>query len=516
MRPPSGRTTDPGVIPDQLSGGPHFAAFTEHYIKQTKGRWAGRPLILEGWEREFWWEALELDPTTGLRVYREVGLGLPTKNGKSTQASAGAHYGLVADGEAEPEVYIGAASQKQAGIVLGQCRTMGLRSPALARLVTVQQHRILCPRNGGIMRALASDGGLQHGLNPSWNVLDEIHAHKNDGLFLALTKSGAAREQSLTNWITTAGPDEPGLLASLYGQMFAGTGELEKRDGLLIYRDKPNGTLIFWYGASREDDPDDPAVWRKVNPASWLQDGVWLRQQHDRMVARGDLLGWRIYHLNQFAGTTTSWLPPRAFGLSANMELELNPRMPVGVGVFETPDRSGAAIAIVQRQGEHFVARVEFADPDATTGRVSRLHLRTRLTAIRKEYPKPAAVDEETKRPIPGPAIAFERWHFEETADELDAAGLNMVDFGQLATTMGPASTKAYELITTKRLAHLGEPKLTQQVESSQAVLTDRGMRVVPSRNALVPNHGAIALIMGVAMASLPTPGVRGVMADWG
>ncbi len=86
------------MVPDALSGGPHFAAFCERYIERTKGRWARQPLILEDWQREFWWEALEIDPATGLRVYSEVGLGIPTKNGKSTMASAGGLYFLVADG----------------------------------------------------------------------------------------------------------------------------------------------------------------------------------------------------------------------------------------------------------------------------------------------------------------------------------------------------------------------------------------------------------------------------------
>jgi hypothetical protein len=31
--------------------------------------------------------------------------------------------------------------------------------------------------------------------------------------------------------------------------MFSGTGELEVRGSLLVYRDRINGTLIYWYGA---------------------------------------------------------------------------------------------------------------------------------------------------------------------------------------------------------------------------------------------------------------------------
>ena len=89
----------------------------------SPGRWAREPLRLEDWQRDFWWEALEVDPVTGLQVYSEVGLGLPRKNGKSVQASAAGLSFLVADGEAEPEVYVAAAARNQARIVLGHSRS---------------------------------------------------------------------------------------------------------------------------------------------------------------------------------------------------------------------------------------------------------------------------------------------------------------------------------------------------------------------------------------------------------
>jgi len=124
------------------------------------------PLVLEDWQRDFCREALEIDPATGLRIYTEVSLGLPRKNGKSMQAAAAAHYFLVADGEPEPEVYVAAAARNQAGIVLGQSRRMAQQSPRLSRHVTVRTTLIECPRNGGIMRSLSADAALQHGLNP--------------------------------------------------------------------------------------------------------------------------------------------------------------------------------------------------------------------------------------------------------------------------------------------------------------------------------------------------------------
>ncbi|MEO8510889.1 MAG: hypothetical protein ABI534_06555 [Chloroflexota bacterium] len=35
------------MVPDALTGGPHFGAYCERYIRHTKGRWAGRPLIFD-------------------------------------------------------------------------------------------------------------------------------------------------------------------------------------------------------------------------------------------------------------------------------------------------------------------------------------------------------------------------------------------------------------------------------------------------------------------------------------
>lgn len=509
------------MVPDALSGGPHFAAFCERYIRHTKGRWAGQPLVFEEWQREFWWEALELDPATGLRIYSEVGLGIPRKNGKSTMASAAAHYFLIADGEAEPEVYIGAAARNQAGIVLGQARTMAHRSPRLLDRVVVRRYYIESPRNGGIMRALASDGALQHGLNPSANIIDELHAHKDAGLYTALTTGTGAREQPFTLWISTAGPAGQGILAELYASMFEGTGELERRDALLIYRDRANGVLIYWYGAPRDADIEDPAVWRAANPMSWLRDGPYLAGQYARLRARGALLAWRMYHLNQFAGVEESWLPDGAWATCADARLQngepehaLRTNLPLGVGVFKAAHSDAAAIVVAQRQAERVVLRSRTFGAEAATGRVSTEAMRRYLRDLRAEYPLPQAADARTKRPLPGPAIAFEKWSFSESAGELEQEGLTMVDFPQHAGTMGPASTMAFELATTGRLIHDEDPVLAEHVAATSALLTDRGMKVVPRREGPRRNHAAIAMVMAIAMAmqEAPKPGPSRLM----
>ena len=498
------------MVPDDRSGGPHFAKFTETYCRHTKGRWAGRPVILEGWQREFWWEALEIDPATGLRVYNEVVLGLPRKNGKSTIAAAGGLYGLTAEGEAEPEVYVGAAARAQAGIVMGQSRAMAMRSPRLLDHLLVRRYYLEAPGSGGIMRALSSDGGLQHGLNPSWFIGDELHAHKNPDLWIAMTTGGGAREQPITVGITTAGIAEDGLLGMLYAQIHSGsTGTIEKRPGLTIYRDRDAGFLGWWYGADPDDDIADPAVWLRVNPASWLQDGRYLRQQFTKLRDRGQLIEWKRFHLNMMVGVEDQWLPEGAWAKCLS-SLTLDPTLPIGVGIDKGQTGDLSAVVIVQRQGESLVVRSRVFPPNAATGHVNTEAIRQHLRDLREAYPLPAMRDDKTHRPVPGPAFAYDRWAFSESAETLDDEGLNMVDFPQYAATMGPASTITYEAIVNGRLAHDGDPVLAEHVRNTTAVLTERGMKVTkPKKMTPRKNDACIAMVMGTAMAMQDAPVVR-------
>ncbi len=501
---------------DPFLGGERFCAYGEKYVRHTKGRWAGRPLIYEGWQREFWLEALEVDPDTGLRIYNQAGLGLPRKNTKSTMAS---HAGLFfldpyGEGENEPEVLVAAAAKGQAGIVMGQSISMVRRSPLLLDRFWPSKFRIECALNGGVMRSLSSAAALQHGLNPSLGLIDELHAHDDDGaLFTALTTGGGAREQPFTFWFSTAGVAGQGVLDDLYESMFSGTGTLEVRnDGtLLIYRDRVNGILIFWYGAPRDADIEDPAVWRACNPISYLQDCRYLGQQFGLLKARGALLEWRRYHLNQFVGFEDTWLREGAWS-STKGDLALDVALPIGVGIDRSPDGELGAIVVAQRQGDRVVVRSQVFAPESATGMASTEAMRGHLRALRAEYPLAQSRDEKTKRALAGPAYAFDRLAFGESAEMLEQDGLAMVDVPMTAAVMGPPSTQTYELITTGRLVHDDDPILALHVANTTAVLTDRGMKVTRSKHGSTrPNVAAVAMVRAVAMAMLevPTPFVR-------
>lgn len=513
------------MVPDALTGGPRFAAFCEKYIRHTKGRWAGRPFILEDWQREFWWEALEVDPRTGLRIYQEVGLGLPRKNGKSVMASAAGHYFLVADGEAEPEVYAAAAARNQAGIVLGQARRMALQSPALLRHVAVRAHLLECPRNGGIMRALSADAALQHGLNPSANIIDELHAHKNGDLYTALTTGTGAREQPFTLWITTGGEDAS-FMWDLVDTMETGPGTLEDRGALRIYRDRTNGVLIWWYGAPAGADIHDPTVWRACNPASWLQDGHTLEREHGRLLARGAMPEWRMYHLNQRSVGSDAWMAPGLWASRAG-EVALDPREPAFTCVRVGHGHQHAAMVTAQVQrvdgrrvalnregrpvlgpGDRVVIQTKTYAADGTGGQVSLADIERDIAALRRAVPAQvrAQVPVGTRGrmrdgALRGPEIAYAGAFFAGSAQRLRAEGVALVDVPSTPERLAPAAETLMQHVSAGTLVHDGDAELARQLANVVAKPMPKGWKpepldpdqpIVAARAAMLAVHHAI------------------------
>jgi phage terminase large subunit-like protein len=355
------------------------------------------------------------------------------------------------------------------------------------------------------MRSLSADAPLQHGLNPSANIIDELHAHRDGDLYTALTTGTGAREQPFTIWISTAGGAGEGILSEIYDSMFMGDGELEIRGSLTIYRNRPAGVLIYWYGAPRDADIEDPDVWMACNPISWLHDGIYLNKQYLRLKSRGAILEWRRYHLNQFTGSEAAWLPEGAWA-KGNERVPLNPRLPIGVGVDRNPDGSLAAVCVAQKQGERVIVEAEIFPAEAATGHISSEALRQRLRTLRLEYPLPAVRDPHNRRPLVGPAYAYDSVAFGESAEMLDLEGMNMVDLPMTPAVMAPPSTLAYELITTGRLLHGNEPILGEHVANTTAMITDRGMKVTRSKIAGRPNVAGVAMVRAIAMAMQDAP----------
>lgn len=509
-----------------LTDGPRVAAFCREYVRHSKGRWAGQPLVFEDWQQEFLDEAFEVDPDTGLRIYREVVLGIPRKNGKSTMASAIALYLLTSDNENEPEVYVAAAAKNQAGIVYRQARRFVDASPGLQDFIRPKQYHMDCPGNGGILRVLSSDGALQHGLNPHGNIIDELHAHKSGDLYTALTSGGGAREQPITVVITTSGMAEEQILGQIYRAAME-LPDLETRPGLTIARDRAGGFLMYWYGAEPDADPDDPEVWAQANPASWIT-ADYLRTERRKPTMR--LSDFRRWHLNQWVTGVEMWLPKGAWADCSSKDHDrsdllhgLDPKHPVAVGIdFGVADDT-TCITVAQRipmpfgrrnpetpsPDDHVRVRARFFVPNRETGEEADVtEILDYLRSLRVRFP--ALARRGDRRGASGPVYAYDPWGFRAMAQILEGEGLTMVEMPQNDARMVPAATELYGLVVEGRLEHDGDPLLASHMANVVGKARgETGWRITKLVDSARKIDGAVSTAMSVHEALQPWPAPR-------
>lgn len=476
--------------------GDRAISFIEQFCSLGRGEMAAQPIVLRPWQREVLRNLLE--EQDGHRRYRTGLIGLPRKNGKSVLGAGLALYGLVGDGEAGAEVYACAGDRQQARIVFNEARRIVQSSAALAKHVRVYRDVLEVPSSNSIFRVLSADAKLQQGLTPSMVIFDEVHVQPSDDLWNAMVLGMGTRRNPLMVGITTAGYGEDSLLRRLY--------EYGKRmsSGEIV-----DPTFYFkWWEPSTFGDWRDSATWHEANPAL----GDYLRLdalEHDcRTTAESE---FRRYHLNQWTVAAQSWLPYGAWLECMDEDARLDAELPLKVGIDMAYSNDAAAIVGAQVQGERTVVALlgiwENPHPpdDRRHGewKINVFEVEQRLREIREAYPVAATViDGQTK---PGPEFAYDPAWFSRSAPVLEGDGLTMVEYPQSDARMIPASQTLYQLVTEKRITHVGEPALRRHVENAVADRRPRGWRLSKA-NPRRKIDAAIALAIAAHRAQEPTP----------
>jgi phage terminase large subunit-like protein len=464
-------TTTPVSPPRFVRGeGARVRRFGERFIVQTKGRWAGRSLVHQAWQRAFL-DELFLRRDNGSRVYHEALLGIARKNGKSTTGSEIGLYGLMGTREQSPEVYAAAAAKDQARAVFGQSADFVDASPLLKQWLKPQRNVILCKSNRGVFRVLASDAPLQYGLNPSVVVIDELWAHQQPELYYALTTGQLAREDPLVVSCTTAGFDRDSICFELYER----GRNLRDNGGIRAMRDA--GFLFWWYEMDAQADYRDESEWKAANPSDWITIEA-LRAEQARLPESV----FRRLHLNQWTETSEAWIKTWEWDACRGRPL-YDPSKPTWMAVDVGFRRDSAAITWGQWHGEqlHVGQLILIPAAEGPTFGVSD---------IRGETARHAALHPALRE------INFDPWQFQESAEILAERGLPMVEFPQNAMRMAPASETLYELITQQRLVHDGNQELKAQMLAAVAAPTDRGGWRISKRRSVERIDAAVSLAM--------------------
>lgn len=178
------------------------------HCRHSKGKWAGQPLELSGWQAFCQWNIYGWYRTTGRRRFTYVYVEVARKNGKSTWLAGNGLYLCFFDGEPGAEVYTAATKFDQARIIHAESIRMVRKSPELSEYLTIQKNNISCLATESLYVPLGQDSDTQDGLNVYAGLIDEFHAHKTVDMFSILDTGTGSRENPMMWIITTAGENQ--------------------------------------------------------------------------------------------------------------------------------------------------------------------------------------------------------------------------------------------------------------------------------------------------------------------
>ena len=275
--------------------------FIEKYCKQSKGRWAGKSLKLELFQKAMLQSLFGfVDKETGLRKYKKAIFFVARKNGKSVLDSAIATYMLTKDNEGGAEIYSVATKREQSKIVWEESKRMIKKSPILAKRIRCLIGGIYYDANDSYFRALASDSNSLDGLNAHLVIADEVHAWKDKNLLDVMYDSMSARTQPILLETSTMGTIRQNVFDIEYDYAS------QVIDGAI----QDETLLPIIYELDEEKEWTNEECWYKANPAlgsiKSLKD---LREKVERAKANPiELVNLLCKDFNIRQNTINAWL----------------------------------------------------------------------------------------------------------------------------------------------------------------------------------------------------------------
>lgn len=452
----------------------YFAEWCQANLQHSVDQFAGRPVVWEDWQTDFFEEALAVDREE--RPYwKRVGLVVGRKNGKTAMLAALALYKLLED-EGQPEILLAAASDKQAGRLFDAVVSYLRRNPDLDGRVHRREYmgEIVNIETGGKIIRLPSSGETLDGFNPSLAICDELHAWSTPTrrrVWSSLNTGGAARQRTQVVTITTAG-DAVSRATSILGRMIDGNeqhGDLDTGTaGLTISRNHASRTLLFNYCAPTLD-PRDTAAMKLANPASWVTEGFLAEQ-----AATDELTDSEVLQLHGcvWAESFDAWIRADQWHncLSA-IKAPDGARVIVGVDIGLVHDSTAVATAwLNDEDGAVYVdshvwsASGAAADTQVAGGRVDLAAIEDHIRQLARRF----QVAE----------VVYDPRFFERSAQMLAGEGLTLVALEQSSGQMANAYQDWFQAVTEGNLRQPGNPVLTAHVLGTAAEKTDRGWKV--------------------------------------
>lgn len=195
---------------------------------------------------------------TGFRRIRRKYKSVARQNGKTFENGITGSYIANWGGYNFGKLFTAATKKRQARIAWEEIQKFITVDKDLQALFDVKDYKslIIAKRTGCTIEALSRESGLDDGFRAIFCSVDEIHQHKDNGIYKALYNGQTSLDEALISMITTRGKSLNSFCREMDDyclQILAGTAEADD-------------FFVDIYTLDKEDDPFDESVWYKANP----------------------------------------------------------------------------------------------------------------------------------------------------------------------------------------------------------------------------------------------------------
>jgi phage terminase large subunit-like protein len=474
-------------------------------LPHVEGSWETKTISLEpaqvfvlcvvfGWRRK----------ADGLRRFSSVYIEMARKGAKSTLTAGIALYCLCCEGEVGPQVIIGATTGEQAQKVFKPAKQMVERTSQLRDAFGVEAwaRSITCQDSGGYIQTINAKSSTQDGWNPHVGILDELHAHKDRGLYDVIRSAFGARKNPLLWIITTAGYNDQGVC---YEQRVLVTKILEG-----IVPGEHYFGVIFTLDDG--DSPLDETKWIKANPMLGVTPTLEsMRSYAKEAIASPDSMGeFQTKRCNIWTSAKNGWVNMELWKRGAAVPASFD-----GLSVFAAIDLASVsditARVMVARKDGRLLVRGRYWVPERMVEERDR----------RASLPYKRWVQEGWLQVTPGDVcdyefveadldrdlkdnrvekFAYDPWNARDIVNRLVAKSAPMVEFRQGIPSFAAPMQELARLITSGMIDHGGDPVLAWMA-SNVVARRDTNNNVAPDRkNSQDKIDGFVALAMAVGV----------------
>lgn len=491
-------------------------------LHHSKGKWAGKPFELLGWQKFFVGSIAGWKRADGFRRFQVAHLEVARKNGKTTLAAGLALALLVLDQEPGGEVYCCATKRDQAKLTFDPAAQMVRGSASLRKLVTPMKNNLSVTGTGSKLEPLGADADTLDGLSVSGAIMDELHAWKQRLLWDVMETSTGARDQPLFVITTTAGYNRQSIW-------------WERRELAIkvlegVYDDDELFALIYTLDDS--DEWTEEKNWIKGNPGlgETVQLGVLRKKCEEARQSPGKQNPFKRLRLNMLTEQADRWLDLEVWDACKKVFAEdmLRGRECYSaLDLASTIDLSALAHLFPPNDDDplwRLLLRC-FVPQRSILRRVERdrvpydvwvqegLLIATPGEAI--NYPAIKKVIQDDAAKFQLRQLAFDRMFATQLIQDLMDEGMDCIAFGQGFLSMAGPCKELEGMLASQKIAHNGD-KVLRWMASNVAVKQDPAGNYKPDKKASSEKiDGIVALLMALGI-SMARPGDSSVYSQPG